>query len=124
MEIELTRDGREPAGLLFGIGGAGLGDDATERNAVGEQIVAAYSPFSVSGVFVAAAAESNDDWSDLLSIEIYRMIQAEVQRGRGPSGIFGRSEDSDSVRLLCLILACDFGYLTHDIGAPDNDDQQ
>ncbi len=36
--------------LLFGVDGAGLGDDVAEGDAVGEEVVAADAAFGIAGV--------------------------------------------------------------------------
>ena len=60
VEIVFAGDGGEAVDLLFGVGGAGFGDDAAEGNPIGEKVVAADAAFRIAGVFVAAAAEGDD----------------------------------------------------------------
>ena len=76
-------DGGETVDLLLGVDGAGLGDDAAIGDAVGEEVVAADAAFGVAGVFVAAAAEGDDEGRDVLAVEGRR-------RGRGGRGGRGR----------------------------------
>jgi len=78
VEVVVVGDGREAADLLVGIGGAGFRDDAAEGYAVGEEIIAAYSAFGVSGVFIAASAEGDDERGDLFTVEFDGVVEAGV----------------------------------------------
>lgn len=81
MEVVFVGDGGEAVDLLFGVDGAGFGDDAAEGDAVGEEIVAAYAALGVAGVFIAAAAEGDDERGDLFAIELDGVVEAGVQDG-------------------------------------------
>ena len=81
MEIVLVGDGSQAVDLLLGVDGAGLGDDAAEGDSVREEIIAAYTALSVAGVLVGAAAEGDDERSDLFAVEVDGMIEAGVKNG-------------------------------------------
>src|SRR5258705_646819 len=82
VEIVFAGDGGEAMDLLLGIDGAGFGDDAAEGNSIGEEVVAADASFGVAGVFVAAAAEGDDQRGDVLAVEVDGVIEAGVKHGR------------------------------------------
>ena len=124
VEIVFAGDGGEAVDLLLGVDGAGLGDDAAEGNAVGEEIVAADAAFGVAGVFVAAAAEGDDQRGDLLAVEVDGVVEAGVKDGRGMAGVLGCAEDGDGVGGLGVVLVGDGGYLLIDPDAPGGGDQE
>ena len=124
VEIVFAGDGGEAVDLLFGVDGAGFGDDAAEGNSVGEEIVATDAPFGVAGVFFAAATEGDDERGDLLVVEIDGVIEAGVQNGRRVAGVFGCTEDSDGIGGLGVVLVCDCGYLTIDPDRPCSGGEQ
>ena len=107
VEIVFVGDGGEAVDLLLGVDGAGFGDDVAEGDAVGEEVVAAYAAFGVAGVFVAAAAEGDDERGDLFAVEFDGVVEAGVEDGRGVAGVLGCSEDGDGVGGLGVVLAGD-----------------
>ena len=111
VEVVLAGDGGEAVDLLLGVDGAGLGDDVAEGDAVGEEVVAADAAFGVAGVFVAAAAEGDDERGDLLAVEFDGVVEAGVEDGRGMAGVLGCAEDGDGVGGLGVVLAGDGGDL-------------
>src|ERR1700737_4440540 len=118
VEIVFTRDGGEAVDLLLGVDGAGFGDDAAEGDSIGEEVVAADASLGVAGVFVAAAAEGDDQGSDVLAVEFDGVIEAGVKDGGWAAGVFGRAEDGDGVGGLGVVFAGDGGYLLIDPEAP------
>src|SRR5437879_1199941 len=124
VEIVLAGDGGEAAGLLFGVDGAGLGNDATERDSIGEEIVAADAAFGVAGVFVAATAEGDDQRGDLFAIEIDGVVEAGVEDGGWAAGVLGCAEDGDGIGGLGVVFAGDSRYLLVDPEAPHGDGQE
>jgi len=124
VEMVFVGDGGEAVDLLLGVGGAGLGDDAAEGNSIGEEVVAADASFRVAGVFVAAAAEGDDQRGDVLAVEIDDVIETGVEDGGWVAGVLGRAEDGDGVGGLGVVLAGDGGYLLIDPDAPCGRDQK
>jgi len=123
-QVIFVRDSGEPVNLLFGIDGAGLSDDAAERNPICKKVVAADAPFGVAGVLVAAAAEGDNQRSDLLVVELNGVIEACMKHRRRMTGVFGCTEYSDCVGRLGVVLAGNCGYLLIDPDAPCGDDEQ
>ena len=124
VEVVVASDHGEAANLLLGVGGAGFGDDAAERDAVGEEIVAAYTSFGIAGVFVAASAECDDQGRDVFAVEIDGVVEAGVEDGRWAAGVFGCSEDGNGVGGLGVVLAGYDGDLAVDPEAPGCNDEQ
>ena len=124
MEIVFVGDGGEAVDLLLGVDGAGLGDDAAEGDSVGEEVVAADAAFGVAGVFVAAAAEGDDERGDLFAVEVDGVVEAGVKDGRGVAGVLGCTEDGDGVGGLGVVFAGDGGDLLVDPDAPRSGDQE
>ena len=104
--------------LLLGVDGAGFGDDAAEGNSIREEIVAAYSSLGVAGVFVAAAAEGDDQGGDVLAVELDGVIETGVKDGGWVAGVLGCAEDGDGVGGLGVVFAGNSGYLLIDPEAP------
>ena len=107
VEVVFVGDLGEAVDLLLGVDGAGLGDDVAEGNAVGEEVVAADAALGLAGVLVAAAAEGDDDGSDLLAVEIDGVVEAGVEDGRGAAVVLGCTEDGDGVGGLGVVLVGD-----------------
>ena len=124
VEIVLVGDGGEAMDLLLGVDGAGFGDDAAEGDSVGEEVVAADAAFGVAGVFVAAAAEGDDERGDVLAVEFDGVIEAGVKDGGWVAGVLGCAEDGDGVGGLGVVLAGDGGYLLIDPDAPGGGDEK
>ena len=72
-------------------------------DAVGEEVVAADAAFGVAGVFVAAAAECDDEWGDLFAIELDGVVEAGVKDGGWMAGVLGCTEDGDGVGRLGVV---------------------
>ena len=89
--------------LLLRVEGVGLGDDVVERNAVGEEVVAADAAFGAAGVLVGAAAEGDDDGRDAVVVEGDGFVEARVEDGRGTAGVLGGTEDGDGVGALGVV---------------------
>ena len=123
VEIVFAGDGGEAVDLLLGVDGAGLGDDAAEGDAVGEEVVAADAAFGVAGVLVAASAEGDDERGDLFAVEFDGVVEAGVEDGGGVAGVLGCSEDGDGVGGLGVVLAGDGGDLLIDPDAPGGSEQ-
>jgi len=124
VELVFVGDGSEAVDLLLGIDGLGLGDDVGEGDAVGEEVVAAYSAFSIAGVFVGAAAEGDDEGGDLFAIEFNGVVEAGVEDGGWVAGVLCCSEDGDGVGRLGVVLASDSVDLNVDPDAPSGDDDE
>jgi len=118
LQVVFAGDGGEAVDLLFGVDGAGLGDDVAEGDAIGEEVVAADAAFGVAGVFVGAAAEGDDERGDLLAVELDGVVETGVEDGRGMAGVLGRSEDGDGVGGLGFVVAGDGVDLTVEPDAP------
>ena len=118
LEVILVGDGGEAVDLLLGVDGAGLGDDAAEGHTVGEEVVATDTALGVTGVFVAATTEGDDERGDLLAVEIDGVVEASVEDRRGVAGVLSCTEDGDGVSGLGVVLAGDGGYLLIDPDAP------
>src|ERR1700678_1044957 len=110
--------------LLLGVYGASFGDDAADRNSIGEEIIAADTAFCVAGVFVAASAEGDDQRSYLLAVKLNCVIEGAVKNGRRVAGVFRCAEDGDGVGWLGVVLVRHSGDLLIDPDAPGNGDQQ
>jgi len=124
MEIVFAGDGGKAVDLLLGVDGAGLGDDAAERNSICEEVVAADASFGVARVFIAAAAEGDDERGDVFAVEFDGVIEAGVKDGRGAAGVLGCAEDGDSVGGLGVVFAGDGGYLLIDPETPCGSDYE
>lgn len=124
VEVVFAGDGGETVNLLLGVDGAGLGDDAAKGNSVGEKIVASDAAFGVARVFVAAAAEGDDQRRDLFAVEFDGVVEAGVEDRGWVTGVFGSAEDGDGIGGLGVVLAGDGRYLLIDPDAPyDGDDE-
>jgi hypothetical protein len=124
VEIVLASDGGEAVDLLLGVDGAGLGDDVGEGDAIGEEVVAAYSAFGVAGVLVGAAAEGDDQRGDLFAVELDGVIETGVEDGGWMAEVLCRSEDGDGVGGLRVVLAGDGVDLHVDPDAPGGGDEE
>ena len=124
MEVVFAGDGGKAVDLLFSVDRAGLGDDAAEGNSICEEVVAADASFGVARVFVAAAAEGDDERGDVFAVEVDGVIEAGVKDRRGSAGVLGCAEDGDSVGGLGVVLAGDCGYLLIDPEAPCGGDYE
>ncbi len=124
VKVVLAGDGGESVDLLFGIDGAGFGDDVAEGNAVGEEVVAADAAFGVAGVFVAAAAECDDKWGDLFAIELDGVVEAGVKDGGWMAGVLGCTEDGDGVGRLGVVLGRQGVDLVVNPDAPSGRDEK
>jgi len=118
VEIIFVGDGGEAVHLLFGVDGVGLGDDVSEGDAVGEEVIAAYSTLGVAGVAVVTTTQGDDDRSNLATVETDGVVETSVVDGRRSSGVFGRSEDSDGVRGLGFVDLSDGVNLAININRP------
>ena len=118
VEIVFAGDGGEAVNLLLGVDGAGFGDDAAEGDSVGEEVVAADAALGVAGVFVAAAAEGDDEGGDVFAVEVDGVVEAGVKDGGWAAGVLGRAEDGDGIGGLGVVFAGDSGYLLIDPEAP------
>ena len=124
VEIVFVGDGGEAVDLLLGVDGVGFGDDAAEGDPIGEEVVAADTALGVAGVFVAAAAEGDDERGNLLAIELDGVIEAGVENGGRVAEILGCTEDGDGVGGLGFVVVGDGGDLLIDPDAPGDDDYQ
>jgi hypothetical protein len=124
VEIIFVRDGGKAVDLLLGVDGAGLSDDAVEGDSVGEEVVAADAAFGVAGVLVAAAAQGDDERSDVFAIELDGMVEAGVKDWRRVAGVLGCAEDGDGVGRLGVVFAGDRGDLLIDPDAPYGGNQK
>ena len=124
VEVVVVGDGREAADLLVGIGGAGFRDDAAEGNSIGEEVVASDAAFGVTGVFIAAAAESDDQRRNLLAVEFDGVVEAGVEDWRWVAGVLSCAEDGDGVGGLGFVLASYCGYLLIDPETPCGSDYE
>jgi hypothetical protein len=97
VQVVFVGDGGEAVDLLVGVDGAGLGEDVAEGDAIGKEVVAADAAFGVARVLVVAAAEGDDEGSDLFAVEIDGVVEASVEGGGRVAGVFGCSEDGDGV---------------------------
>lgn len=124
VQVEVPRESGQAMDLLLGVGGGRLGDDVADGDSMSEKIVASDTSLGIAGVFVAAAAEGDDDGCDLQTVEIDGVIETEVEGGRGSTGVLGGTEDGDRIGRLRLIFGSDLGDLMYDVEGPSHCDQQ
>jgi len=124
VKIVFVGDGCKAVDLLLGIDGVGFGDDTAEGNSVCEKIVAADATFRIAGVFIAAAAQGDDEWSNLLAVEFDGVIEAGVKDWGWVAEVFGCSKDGDGVSGLGFVVAGDCCNLLIHPDAPGHEDQQ
>jgi len=81
LEVLAIGDAGQVLDLLLGVDGVCLCDDAVERDAIGQEIVAANATFGPAGVLVGTASQRNDDGRHATLVEADSLIEAGVQDG-------------------------------------------